>query len=166
MAGRHVRRRTASEVFGRTVDSIYIDGNTVRRIEKRFEEDSRPIKRGQRRYVEIEKTEPLVRISAGYYIFLFLAFVISAAVCIWYVQVRSEITASQKEVSRLEKELSQLRQSNDEEYERILGAVDLEAIKKIAMRDMHMSYPREEQVIGISNESDDYVRQYGDIPEE
>ena len=91
---------------------------------------------------------------------------ISAAVCIWYVQVRSEITASQKEVSRLEKELSQLRQSNDEEYERILGAVDLEAIKKIAMRDMHMSYPREEQVIGISNESDDYVRQYGDIPEE
>ena len=53
----------------------------------------------------------------------------------------------------------------DEEYERLAGSVDMEEIKKIAMTDLKMKYPVEDQVVHITVEEDDYVRQYEKIPE-
>ena len=85
--------------------------------------------------------------------------------CLWYVRIHSDITASQKRVVALESTLSSLKQANDEEYERIAGSVDMEEIKKIAMTDLQMKYPDEDQVVHITVEEDDYVRQYGKIPE-
>ena len=40
-----------------------------------------------------------------------------------------------------------------------------EEIKRIAMTELGMKYPDQSQVVNISGESDDYVRQYGKIPE-
>ncbi len=57
-----------------------------------------------------------------------------------------------------------LQTSNNEEYERIMGSVDMEEIKRIAMTDLHMKYPDESQVVNVSLAGDDYVRQYGAIP--
>ncbi len=171
MSSRSVRaRRGTSEVYGRTVDSIYIDGNTVRKVERRYRATApRRSAKAVRRHSPVREvinvTEPLIRVSLSYYLFLFMALAISAAVCIWYVRVQSEITASQKEVYRLESELSTLKHDNDEERERILGQVDIEAIKRTAMTDLGMRYPAEDQVVIISGAEEDYVRQYEDIPE-
>ena len=104
------------------------------------------------------------QVSFGYYLFFFIALALTASVCIGYVRIQSDILESQKRVAALESTLSQLRLSNDEEYERIAGSIDLEEIKRIAMTDLNMKYPDESQVVHISMESDDYVRQYGRIP--
>ena len=102
--------------------------------------------------------------SPGYVAFLLVALLVSATVCIWYVQLRSEITASQKKISSLNSTYTALKQENDEKYDRIIASVDLEAIKKEAMTEFGMKYPDEKQVVNISGRDDDYVRQYGDIP--
>ncbi len=157
-----IKKRRASTVFGRSNNSIYIDGNTVRRIEPRFGERNstgtreRSVKRGE----ELQ----LPQISFGYYLFFFVALAVTAFVCLWYVRIQSEITASQKRVTALEGTLTGIRNSNDEEYERIVGSIDMEEIKKVAMTDLRMKYPEEDQVVRITVENDDYVRQYGKIP--
>lgn len=161
---RRVRNRERVSVFGRSNNSIYIDGNTVRRIEPRYSEKKR-----RENKEHINRKGEIIRIpqvSFGYYLFFFAALAICAFVCIGYVRIHSEITASQKRVASLESTLSQLKNANDEEYERISGSVDMEEIKRVAMTDLNMKYPNESQVVRVSMESDDYVRQYGSIPEQ
>ncbi len=162
--GRRVVRRERASVFGRSNNSIYIDGNTVRTIEPRFgEKRPRSVESIRGRHTDVIRVP---QISFGYYLFFFVALAITAFVCIGYVRIHSDITASQKRVASLESTLSQLKLANDEEYERIAGSVDLEEIKKTAMTDLHMRYPDETQVVHVTMESDDYVRQYGSIPED
>ena len=153
--------RKRSKVYGRSNNSIYIDGNTVRRVQPRLHE-----REGRRVQLSGRSGEVLrmPQVSLGYYAFFFLALALCAFVCLGYVRIHSEITASQKRVAALESTLSKLQTSNNEEYERIMGSVDMEEIKRIAMTDLHMKYPDESQVVNVSLEGDDYVRQYGAIP--
>ncbi|MCR5527310.1 MAG: cell division protein FtsL [Lachnospiraceae bacterium] len=157
------RRRTRSSSRRRYDSSVYIDGNTVRKVEVR------PARRKavRRKPVEVipERPHRAVHMSPGYVVFLVASILVAASVLIWYVRLRSEITASQKVISKLETQYSTLKQSNDEEYDRILASVDLEEIKKKAMTEYGMKYPDENQVVGISGKDDDYVRQYGKIPD-
>lgn len=162
--GRRVVRRERASVFGRSNNSIYIDGNTVRTIEPRFGE--RRAKTGDIARGRHTNALRIPQVSIGYYLFFFVALAVTAFVCIGYVRIHSDIIASQKRVAALESSLSQLKLSNDEEYERISGSIDLEEIKKTAMTDLKMRYPDESQVVRVSMESDDYVRQYGSIPED
>ncbi len=161
MVRRHSKRPRAT-VYGRSNNSIYIDGNTVRRIEPRL---------GERKKVPDFKAPhggdalQIPQVSFGYYLFFFVALALTAFVCIGYVRIHSDIIESQKRVASLESTLSQLKLSNDEEYERILGSVDMEEIKRVAMTDLNMKYPDESQVVHFSLENDDYVRQYGKIPD-
>ncbi|MCR4591124.1 MAG: cell division protein FtsL [Lachnospiraceae bacterium] len=161
--GRRVNRRSRASVFGRSNNSIYIDGNTVRRVEPRFGERKPGKTPLTGRHTDVIR---IPQVSFGYYLFFFVALAITAFVCIGYVRIHSDITASKKRVSSLESTLSQLKLANDEEYERIAGSIDLEEIKKTAMTDLNMRYPDESQVVRVSMESDDYVRQYGSIPED
>jgi len=153
--------RKRSKVYGRSNNSIYIDGNTVRRVQPRLDE-----REGRRVQLSGRSGEVLrmPQVSLGYYAFFFLALALCAFVCLGYVRIHSEITASQKRVAALESTLSKLQTSNNEEYERIMGSVDMEEIKRIAMTDLHMKYPDESQVVNVPLEGDDYVRQYGAIP--
>ena len=161
LAVRNSRRRAT--VYGRSNNSIYIDGNTVRRVEPRFGEKKVTHTR-ERSGIRGEILQ-MPQISFGYYLFFLAALAVTAFVCLWYVRIHSDITASQKRVVALENTLSSMKQANDEEYERIAGSIDMEEIKKIAMTDLRMKYPEEDQVVHITVEEDDYVRQYGKIPE-
>lgn len=163
MARHQQRRNSATRRSRRSEDRYYVDGNTVRKVAPR---KSRPSKK-----ITIKEAEPiperpkrLFNMSAGYVLFLLLSLLISATVCIGYVRLRSELTADQKEISKLESTYNALKQSNDEEYDRIMASVDLESIKKRAMTEYGMKYPNEDQVVNISGADNDYVRQYGDIP--
>ncbi|SKB67160.1 hypothetical protein SAMN06296386_103326 [Lachnospiraceae bacterium] len=162
------KNRRRARAYGRSVGSIYLDGNTVRTIQPGLDEEDAPVRRRSRRKnkkAAEEGNAALYKVSPGYYLFVVAAIFITAAVCIWYVDIRSKITASQRQVSRLESQLNELKLSNDEEYERIMGSVDLEEIKRVAMNELGMKYPDQNQVVNISGAGDDYVRQFGKIPE-
>lgn len=84
--------------------------------------------------------------------------------CIYYLNVRAEMTKQLKQISALEAELTDLESDNNETYNRISNATDLDEIKRIAMEELGMVYASEEQVVLYEEEDGDYVRQYKDIP--
>ena len=84
--------------------------------------------------------------------------------CTFYINLRNGLTERQKSVEKLESRVASLKLENDEEYDRIMGSVDMEEIKKIAMNELHMKYPDSGQVSITENNDSDYVRQYKDIP--
>ena len=102
--------------------------------------------------------------SAGYVFFLSVALVVTGFVLVNYIGLQSDITHSVENISRLEKELNDLKLANDEEYSRITSSVDLEEIKRIAIQELGMQYAEEGQIISFASESNDYVKQMEDIP--
>ena len=141
----------------------YEDGSTVRKLDDYWYDE--PEKREAAK--NIKKQRRVVHsLSRTYGLFLvFMAGVLLAG-CIMYLNVRNDITNQQKEIAGLESELSTLSMKNDEELDRIEGAVDMEKIKRIAMEELNMTYPASDQVIGIESGAGDYVRQYKEIPED
>ena len=71
-----------------------------------------------------------------------------------------------KNIAALESQLTDLKQENDDEYNRVVTSVDLEKIRDIAINELGMVYAQEDQVVLYDSEGSDYVRQYADIPEE
>ncbi len=70
-----------------------------------------------------------------------------------------------KSVAALESELTQLKEENDAYYSQVMTSVDLNSIKKIAIGELGMKYPSEDQVITYKTQRSSYVRQYQDVPE-
>ena len=156
------RGRSEAEIIGKSSGSLYIDGDTVRVVEPSYTE--RPAKKQKQSDIARRNREKAHYMSLGYICFLTLMIGIFCTGCIWYVNLRTELTASQKKVSQMQISLTRLTQSNDEEYDRIESSVDLEEIKKIAMNELGMKYPDDGQVVNIDGSASDYVRQYKDIP--
>lgn len=152
------RRRTQSDRNG-----YYVQGNVVRRTDAAEEIRERPRKRVSNR---TRKNRDKARhMSAGYVFFLCVALVATVIILANYVGLQSDITNSVKHISRLEKELNDLKLSNDEEYSRITSNVDLEEIRRVAIQELGMQYAEEGQIISFASESNDYVKQLADIPQ-
>lgn len=95
---------------------------------------------------------------------IFILIVVSVS-CIKYVDLRNECTGLQKKLSKEKIAYNDLKLANDEEYDRIMGSVNLEEIKKTAMNELGMDYPKADQVVVIPGTGNDYVRQYKKIPD-
>ena len=93
-----------------------------------------------------------------------MAILATAFICVKYLGLQSDITSRQRHISTMESDLNDKKLANDEEYARIMGAVDLEKIKAIAMNELGMSYPSKDQIVSFQDGDSDYVRQYADIP--
>ena len=153
----------------KSAESIYFygyydDGNTVRKQKQvyddyKFQEET---PRARPRDVRELRSQGL---SVAYGFFLVTMAMVLLVGCIIYLNLRNDITAQQKTIAGMEKELGALRQKNDEELDRIEGSIDMEKIKQIAMDELGMTYPDSGQVVDIEGGAGDYVRQYQDIPE-
>lgn len=104
------------------------------------------------------------RMSPGYVLFLAAAMVALCFILSSYLDTRAELTISTKRVASLEQTLNNLKLANDEELERIEGSVNLEEIKTIAVEELGMTYAKAGQVVTISDEGSDYVRQLKELP--
>ena len=62
--------------------------------------------------------------------------------------------------------MTALRTENDDEYNRVLSSVDLNQIRKTAIEELGMVYAGADQVVFYDSHTNDYVRQYGEIPQE
>ena len=139
-----------------------IEGNTVRQIERDYRQ---PFRKPVSDTVQ-KNREKAARMNAGYVAFLLLMAGVLFIGCTMYINLRNEITERQKSVERLQSRVAALKLENDEEYDRIIGNVDMEEIKKIAMNELHMKYPESGQVSVVEDNDTDYVRQYKEIPPE
>ena len=143
-------------------NSAYVAGNTVRKIDT-VRELQQPIKRQNE---TVRKNRERVKyMNLPYVLFLSCAMIVAGIMLIGYLQMQSEMTVSIKRIALLESQLNDLRLSNDEQLERINSAIDMDEIKRIAVEELGMTYAKEGQVISISGEGSDYVRQMVSLPD-
>ena len=152
-------RRKVNHKTGRTYQ--YINGSavsseeTVRRMQQpRVVVDER-VRRNRARANRMGLKDILLLSAASVMVVLML---------ISYLQMQSELTITTKRVASLENQLNTLKLENDEELNRIESSINLEEIKNIAVEELGMTYAKSGQVVTISDEGSDYVRQMKDLP--
>ena len=148
-------RRMVQQNIGYT-NRGYIDGNTVRKIDT-VREMQQPVRR-ENRAVRKNRDRALY-MNLPYVLFLTMALMITGVMLIGYLQAQSNLTVSIKRVAALESQLNDMKLANDEQLERINSSLDMEEVKRIAVEELGMTYAKEGQVIIVSGEGSDYVRQ-------
>lgn len=172
------RRNGNSTRAGR---NIYVEGSAARRLAEVPAREYYPARQPQRKRPQEQEHSPrpsrqvsheaqknrakAMSMNGGFVVFLA---VVSAAIlffCINYIQLKSQITSSMKNVAVLESELSQLKEDNDAYYSQVTSNIDLSRIKKIAMSRLDMKYPSDDQIMTYTTAASSYVRQYQDVPD-
>ena len=139
--------------------NTYVEGNTVRKLNV-VEELQKPLETKENGKKNRDKS---LYMNLGYVLFLIGALAIAAMILMSYIRVQSDIIISVRNIASLESELNNLKLSNDEDYARAASSVDLEEIRKVAIGELGMRYAKEGQIINVSGEGSDYVRQLAEI---
>ena len=157
-----------------TAEDYYIDGNTVRRAEtapdyrrERRERIRREQEEAQRRRKRKARRnqQRAMRVSKSYVAFLTMAVLVFGGVAGMYIAVQSDITARMKTISKLESQIADLKADNDEAFKRMNTSIDLDGIRNAAMTQLGMTYVRENKLVYYTVGEDDYMNQFGEIPE-
>ncbi|MCF0133655.1 MAG: septum formation initiator family protein [Blautia sp.] len=166
------------------MNRVYMEGNAVRRLQELPDYDSeefpgkkrrsaRPVQRNaanansSREPSEAARRNREKALSMGKGFVLFLS-VISVAIlfaCVYYLQLKSEITSSMKQIAQLESELTSIREDNDAYESQVTSNVDISRIRKIAIGRLGMKFPDEGQTVDYQTVVGSYVRQYQDVPD-
>ncbi len=151
-------------------DSIYIDGNTVRR-QKPVPEREPGVPKKSRRQAEAERERKraanrnIARAMAfgrGYIVFLTVATAACFAVCLTFIYLQSTVTTEMATVSELETALSDERAANDLAESRLETSMTLDEVKARA-DELGLVYPSTSQIQYFSVTNSDYMNQYTDV---
>lgn len=145
----------------------YVYGNTVRHAmpaPKRREElqPARPekVSRQVRR-----NRKKAMHMSAGYVLFLSLAAVLALIICVQYLQLQSRITSRSVEITSLQQQLAEVKEENTTRRNAVLDSVNLSDVRNKAVGELGMVYASADKIIEYKSPTNQYVKQYEDIPE-
>ena len=79
------------------------------------------------------------------------------------MNLQFRITDSVEQIASCQKQLTQLRENNEESLNRIESSVNLDDIKYTAITELGMAYATKDQIVIYSNDSDDYVHQSREV---
>ena len=158
---------------------VYVQGNAVKRLQEAPHRTDLPDVKERRRLAKSavpatpvkqalsrqaqRNREKALAMNKGFVMFLTAVSIAVLFTCINFLQVKSQITASMKNVASLESELAQLKEDNDAYYSQVTSNVDISEIKKKAIGELGMKYPSEDQIQTYTTEGNSYVRQYQDV---
>ena len=154
-------QRTKSGNVRRNTHNTYVEGNTVRKLNV-VEELQKPLESKEKSKKQHDSS---LYMNLGYVVFLIGALVVAAMILMSYIRVQSDIIISVRNIASLESELNNLKLSNDEDYARAASSVDLDEVRRVAIGELGMRYAKEGQIINVSGEGSDYVRQLAQIQE-
>lgn len=80
-----------------------------------------------------------------------------------YVDVQNQIATSMNHISKLEKEISELKTANAAAKSRISTTANLAKIQKTAIKDLGMVYANSSQIVYYSVDDEDFMSQYEEI---
>lgn len=136
-------------------------GNTVRVEEVRTQQAP---EREIRVRVRQETVPARVRVNVPYVLMLLAVTVLFAYLCFSYLKLQASINASMNRIANLEEQITKVRSENAVRENRLSAQMDLEEVYRIAVEEMGMTYPNENEVIRYTEQMREYVRQYEDIP--
>lgn len=163
------RRNGTQKNNGRS--SIYVEGNTVRKLntmpERAPREERERVRERQQRISRSvqENRRRALQMSPGYVLFLTAAVALTLGVCAMFIQLQSEISTRMRNVAALESQILDMKTDNDATMNRIETSVNMEDIKNAAMNELGMVYPGQDQIVYFEVDANDYMNQYQDIPE-
>ena len=144
----------------------YYDGSAVRKLntlpERREREELRPLE---------PKKAPKVKPRRNPAINLFTFLMLTAAIgvtlysAVDYLKVQTEVADLNKAISATEIELGTLTADNDAALSKINTSLDLEKVFNIAVNELGMVFPNNNQVVTYESAISEYVRQYDSVPE-
>ena len=152
-------------------DNYYINGNTVRELDtpvrpqrKSREEIERSQRRKSRRNAARRNRQRAMGMSRSYVSFLTVCVIIVALSSAALVSLQAQVTARMNRIAALQSQLGDLRADNDAKYKNMMTSVDLNYISDVAVKELGMTYPREDQIVYYTVETRNYMDQYFDIP--
>lgn len=157
--------RRASGRNGVSERSFYVAGNVLEDAVPQVEKEQIVSARNQNNTVR-KNREKAVHMNFSYMIFLTAALIFAAVTLCGYIQLQSQVTNQVKQISSMEAQYSDLKISNDEEYNRINSSIDLEKIKAVAIGELGMTYAEKGQIVKIQGSDRDYVHQVEDLPDQ
>ncbi len=138
---------------------MYVHGSAAPKfdIPRQLEEPRRVLSNETR-----QNRERIKHMSFGYIAFLIVAFMVAGVVLIGYIRLQADITALSGEITRQEKLINNRAIELEEAWSRLAVVDNLEEIKRFALQDLGMTYPKEGQIISYEAEGNDYVRKVSD----
>ncbi len=143
----------------------YVYGSAVPKEKyrpERYERDARARERGAQQQ---KNRKAALRMDLPYLIVLTAASVVTLFMCVNYLQVQAQISASIKNIEMQEKILEEIRADNDALESRIEASINLDEVYRIATEELGMVYANKDQVITYDRTPTEYVRQNEDIAE-
>jgi cell division protein FtsL len=151
--------------------NYYVNGNTVRELDTPVRRDGRTRKeieearrRKNRRNAARRNRQRAMEMNRGYVFFLSVCVLVIGFMAGAYIHVQSQMTTRMRSVASLQSQLIDLQADNDARYKSLTSSVDLNHVKDVAINELGMQYPTEEQVIYYSIDNSNYMDQYRDIP--
>lgn len=144
------------------------EGNTIRRVYEFPERDDdrrrkQNKEKSHRRTYRQEEKAP--KMSLKITLLMAVSVILSVMSCINYLKAEADITETKKNITALEKSIDTLAtQNNSVQYE-IDSFVDVNYIIKTATEELGMVMVKKEQIITYDSTRNEYMEQYGDVPE-
>ncbi len=110
-------------------------------------------------------TKTISSISKASMFVLTIAIVATLYFCIEFLMLQHEVTNMEKDIVKKEQQLISIRNENDAAYEQINMVYDLDYVYRVAVEELGMVYPNNNQIITFEKVEESYVRQYADIPD-
>ncbi|MCR5279757.1 MAG: cell division protein FtsL [Lachnospiraceae bacterium] len=147
-----------SEDFKKT----YVYGSAARNIDVKRALEEAPTGEPLRTLRGEQKKQHKMHMGFVYVLFLVGCVAITGYALFSYLKLQSEISTLSNNISVHETMLNNLTLANDDEYSKMINAVDFDEIRKTAI-EMGMVYASEDQIITYTRENSDYVRQTNDL---
>lgn len=148
----------------------YVDGNTVRKgntarqlqPERRTERETRQ----RRRPVSQEefKRAKALNMSAPYVAFMVLVSMVCLIICVAYLNIQADITATRSNISELKSDISTVQSYNNALNYSINSHVNVDHVYKVATKKLGMKQATDKQIFYYKASDNGYTLQYGDIP--
>lgn len=178
-------RHTNTVSGKRRPQNVYVDGNTVRKVQEVPErrEYRQPEHSVRKNKAKPEQTTPEQQVrgnkplskaarrnrakannmNRNFAIFLAALGILIVFCSINYLKLKTECTSKRSQLATLESQLAELKEDNDAYESQVTSSVDLERIRKIAIGRLGMKYPSNQQTETYATEGGSYVRQYQDM---
>lgn len=148
--------------------SAYVYGNAVPKpsYEPEHRQERSPSEPKKRTSARVRQNRRRARsMNRAYMIFLTCASVVALIVCINYIKLQSSITSRTENITKLQEELAQMKETNTTKYNSVMDSVNLEEISKKAQEDLGMVPASSDEIVTYDSPATDYVDQKEDVPD-
>lgn len=144
--------------------NMYVTGNTARQLEvvpeRKAEQPKKELSHAARR-----NREKASQMSIGYVMFLSVVTIVAVYVCVTYLKLHSDISATSSNVTKLKSEINALQVENDALGYSINSYTDVDNIVRIATEELGMVQASKSQVSFYKSSESEYMKQFTDVPE-